>query len=475
MSRLKWLIMGCLFPTLASAHAFAHVDPVSPVLFWVTSTYCMSLFGQYLAKKTSQPAVLGELLAGILFGNLFYYFQVPEVVILREGASIFQVLPGLISGNSLLQSLHEHVHNLKDVALIQHILNSPNGATFFNTAHVLDIFSRYGLIYLLFMVGLETSWTELKATGKSALAVASIGVIAPIVLGCLVFYFFYTDYSFQTIIFIAATLSATSVGITARVLKDMGKLGSRESKIILGAAMIDDVLGLFILAIVSSLVLQGQMNFFLILKIIFSALLFFGLSLYYGPWLIKRVVPLFNFLEVWEAKFVVAFVFVMFMAWMASLLQLSSIIGAFTAGLILHDELFSRQGHPITTQTKIKDLMAPFQFLLTPLFFFLMGVQVKLESFLNVEVLMLASVLSLVAIAGKLVSGYVVHSPINRLFIGVGMMPRGEVGLIFASMGQMLGVVSSQMFSAIIVMVVITTLIAPPWMRFCLKSRGIHE
>ena len=347
---------------------------------------------------------------------------------------------------------------------------SSHGADLLNTAYVLDVFSRYGIIYLLFMVGLETSWEELKLTGKNSIQVAVIGVLAPMGLGFLCLYVFFSHNHYHTNLFIAATLSATSVGITARVLQDLNKLRTREAKIILGAAMIDDVLGLFVLAVVSSLVLQGQFSLMALLSIVSSSALFFILTLTLGPRLIRFIVPHTAFLNLWEAKVVIAFVFIMLLSWAASLLNLSTIIGAFTAGLILHDDLFVTHINDKDSRVKIKDLMAPLQFLLAPLFFFLMGVQVKLESFMNLQVIIISVVLILVAIVGKLIGGFGAGSKINRLFVGVGMIPRGEVGLIFASMGRSIGVVNDDIFSAIVVMVVVTTVIAPPWMKYSIRN-----
>jgi Kef-type K+ transport system membrane component KefB len=475
MLKKRWMLMACLIPFCTWAKGInAHFDPVSSIIFWVTCIYCLSIVGQYFSKLFNQPAVLGELLMGIIFGNLCYYLQVPEVSFLREGAGIFEILPDLLAGNSLSHAVTSFIPKGHDVLLIQNALQGNNGADLIKIAYVLDVFSRYGLIYLLFMVGLESSWAELKMVGKPAMKVASLGVIAPIVLGFATLYYFYPHYSFHTNVFVAATLSATSVGITARVLKDLKKIRTREAKIILGAAMIDDVLGLFILAIVSSLVLQGHLSPYLLIQILMNSILFFVLAIYLGPKLIRSLVPFTEFLEPWEAKLVLAFVFLMFMSWLASLMQLSSIIGAFMAGLILDDELFLREGKPYTT-LKIKDLMGPLQFLLAPLFFFIMGVQVKLETFMHIKVIKLALFLTVIAIIGKLIGGLGASRKSNRLFIGIGMIPRGEVGLIFAAMGKSLGVVSDQMFTAIVVMVILTTVIAPPWMKQSIQQAGELE
>ncbi len=470
-----YLLLGCLFPVLSwSKSTVTHFDPVSLIIFWVTSIYCLSVIGQFFAKKMGQPSVLGELVMGMIVGNLCFYFKVPEMILLREGGGVFQILPDLLSNHTLLESLSNNIKNYADVQLIKDALMGEHGADLLYTAYVLDVFSRYGIIYLLFMVGLETSWTELKKTGKPAVMVAIIGVIAPMLLGFTVLYLFFSEQSYQTNLFIAATLSATSVGITARVLQELNKLRSQEAKIILGAAMIDDVLGLFILAVVSSLVLQGQISLFGLFQIITSSIIFFVTALSFGPRLVKFVIARSQFLKLWEAKVIIAFVVIMLFSWIASLLQLSTIIGAFTAGVILDDELF-QQTYPKESRMKLHDLMAPLQLLLAPLFFFLMGIQVKLESFLDLNVIIIAVVLSVVAILGKLLGGLGANSKTNRQFIGVGMIPRGEVGLIFASMGRSIGVVNDQIFSAIVVMVVVTTIIAPPWMKWSMRHQDCSD
>lgn len=464
------LLLGFLYPLLSWAKTpQVHFDPVSLIIFWVTTIYSLSIIGQFFAKKIGQPSVLGELLMGIIVGNICYYFRVPEMILLREGSGIFNILPELLANKSLFSSLTHDVGNTPKFEIIHQALLGPHGADLLNTAYVLDVFSRFGIIYLLFLVGLETSWIELKKVGKPAILVASIGVLAPMFLGFIVFTLF-VQHGFQTNIFIAATLSATSVGITARVLQDLKKIRTKEAKIILGAAMIDDVLGLFILALVSSLVLQGYVSAWGLMQIFISTCFFFIIALSLGPSLVKLLVHVTIFLELWEAKLVIAFLFIMLLSWLASLLNLSTIIGAFIAGVILKDESFENHAHGKTRASTIQELISPLQFLLAPLFFFLMGVQVKLESFLSSEVLFISTLLCIIAIFGKLLGGLAAGGKVNRLFIGIGMVPRGEVGLIFASMGRSIGVVNDQMFSAIVVMVVVTTVIAPPWMKWCLKG-----
>lgn len=443
----------------------SHHDPIATVIFWVTLLFFFGIMGRYLAYRLNQPGVVGELLMGVLVGNLCYFGGLELAVILREGSAIFNILHDMLAGDSLGHAVEKTFTNPKQAQQIFMALHDAHGIDLIKVAYVVDVFSRYGVIFLLFMVGLESSIDELKQTGRESFQVATLGVIVPIVLGLLVTFTLMPEAPFNVHLFIAATLSATSVGITARVLKDMKKLKTREAKTILGAAMIDDILGLVILAIVSSLVINGLVSLGMISKIVIFASLFFAGILLIGPWLLRKAVGFFSFLDPWEAKFCIAFLLIMVLAWLATLVQLAAIIGSFSAGLIIHDGFFKKRDGLQNKALGIKDLMAPLEALLSPLFFILIGIQVKLESFLDGHVLLIASGLIIAAVLGKLVSGFGAHRKDDRLLIGIGMLPRGEVGLVFASIGKTLGVISDQLFSAIILMVIVTTLVAPLWMK----------
>jgi Kef-type K+ transport system membrane component KefB len=444
-------------------------DPIALVLFWVTVIFSLGMLGRYLAQRMQQPGVLGELLMGVLLGNLCYYFSVPEIVILREGSTIFNIVEHLISGLSLSEALNQSVSSPVVANVIEKALHSSAGADSIKVAYALDIFSRYGVIFLLFMVGLESSVEEIKQTGRASLTVAFLGVIAPLLLGLMLMCWLLPEAGFNAHLFVGATLTATSVGITARVLKEMKKIHTIEAKTILGAAMIDDVLGLMLLAVVTSLMTHGHVEGLLLLKIIGMTCLFFGLVIYLGPRLIRLLVKCFSFLPAWEAKLLVAFIFSMTLSWLATWVQLASIIGAFSAGLVLHDAFFNEK--PLEKGVTIKDVMAPLELLLAPLFFMLIGIQVKLETFLDIKVLEMALGLMIVAVLGKLLSGLGAARGSDKLLVGVGMLPRGEVGLVFASLGRASGVISDALFSAIILMVIMTTFIAPVWLKACFMKK----
>lgn len=463
----KWLFfVVAIFPMLAFASGGGdHADPVASVLLGVTTVFFFAVVGRYLAKRMNQPGVLGELLMGVLVGNLSYLCGNQLVVILREGSSIYNIMKEMLGGVSLDHAVASVIQNPFYANQVTHALSGPDGTEYLKMAYIIDIFSRYGVIFLLFMVGLESSVEELKHTGRESMLVAIIGVVAPMFLGFSAAHLLMPDSSFQADLFIAATLSATSIGITARVLKEMNKLRTREARTILGAAMLDDILGLIILAVVSSIVIGGVVDMMMVVRIIIYSMLFFICSLMLGPIILRKTVHFFRFLEPWETKLFISFLFVMTLSWLASFVQLAAIIGAFAAGVILHDDYFKSEDDSKGQNRSIQNLVAPLEAVLAPMFFMVIGIQVKLETFANWNVIILSSGLIAAAIIGKLVSGLGANRKDDRLLIGIGMLPRGEVGLVFASIGRTLGVISDELFSAIVLMVLVTTFIAPPLLK----------
>lgn len=465
MKKYTALLLG-VFPMMAMAgqRASEH-DPIASILLWVTLLFSLAIAGRIIARRCKQPGVLGELLMGVLLGNACYFFGCQMMMVLREGPAVFSIVHEMLSGLSLKEATDKIIPNPFYAAQLFESLSSPDALEFIKVSFSLDFFARFGVIFLLFMVGLESSFEELRHTGRAALQVAVIGVIAPIILGFLVAYLLIPDASYHVNLFVAATLSATSIGITARVLSDMKTLRTREARTILGAAMLDDVFGLIILAIVSSIVINGQIEITTLLQVIIASALFFTLSLMLGPWFLRQFVKWGKGLEAGESKLFISFFFVMLLAWLATIVQLAAIIGAFVAGMIINDLFFETNQTIVKHHLRIKDFVAPLEFLFTPIFFMLIGIQVKVETFFDWHVLLIAIGLTVAAIVGKLLSGLGADNKDDRLLIGIGMLPRGEVGLVFASIGRTLGVISDQIFSAIIVMIMVTTLIVPPLLK----------
>ena len=463
------LMLTAVTPAQGSASSLQHGDPIAPVILTVTGILFFALLGRFVARKLNQPSVLGELIIGIVLGNLMYYFGSDLIVVLREGTAIFNMLDLSLQGNSwpaaaamtLPPAVAEQVTK---------IMSSPDSALLMQVSHTVDVFSRYGVIFLLFLVGLETSIDEMRQVRGDSLRVALIGMLCPVALGFVALRLLLPDIDTDSDLFIAATLVATSIGITASVLKELNQLQRRETRIILGAAVIDDILSLIMLAVVSGIVVSGSFAVYDLFKITVLSAVFLAGSIVLGPRLLKLAIGLVHYMNLAEAKLFISFLFVMLLAWLANLVGLATIVGAFTAGLILQDAYFTYWGAPRDHTYNIKELVAPLEAIMVPIFFVLMGIQVKLDTVANIDALFIALVLLFAAIVGKLFSGLGARKPNNRPLIGIGMMPRGEVGLIFASIGKTLNVINDQLFSAIVIMIIVTTLSTPPLLKWKLKQ-----
>jgi len=384
------------------------------------------------------------LLAAKLGGDLFERFKAPSVL----GELIF----GMIIGN-----LH---------------LIGFDGFEPFKHNITLETLSEIGVIILLFEVGLESTVKEMMKVGVASFMVAIFGVIAPFFLGWGVAVLFIPDHSIYVHIFIGATLTATSVGITARVLKDIGKVKTKEAKIILGAAVIDDILGLVILAVVTGVIAAASsgstdgISSGTVLWIIAKAVIFVVGAIVIGSFVLPRIFK-FGFKLKGQGVLLSFSLLVCFLlAYLAGEAGLAPIVGAFAAGLIMeevHYKDFTDRG-----EHHVEELIKPISIFLVPIFFVRMGMMVDLTTFTDTKILGFAVVLTVAAILGKQVCSLAIFDKtINRFAIGLGMIPRGEVGLIFASIGAKLmyegeAVITSSTYSAVIIMVIVTTLVTPP-------------
>ncbi len=387
--------------------------------------------GGEVAARLKQPPVLGELLAGVLLGNL-----------------------GLFGVGALEPMKH-------------------SGS--------LEILAEIGAVLLLFEVGVESDLGQLLAVGWSSLLVAILGVVAPMGLGYWASVWMMPDASWMTHLFVAGTLTATSVGITARVLKDMGKAGTREARIILGAAVADDVMGLVVMAVVSGLAAAaargaGGTDLGGAGLIVAKAVGFLAGAVVIGRLWSQKAFGWAAQMQVPGALIAMCICFCFGMASLASLAGLAPIVGAFCAGVVLdevHYKAFSDRG-----ERSVEELLQPITALLVPVFFVLMGLRVDVRGFVEPGVLGLAGLITLVAVIGKQVCGLgVLEKGVDRIAVGVGMIPRGEVGLIFASLGTTVllngkAVVSPQVFSALVLMVILTTLLTPPLLKVAFSRGG---
>lgn len=393
-----------------------------------------------------------------------------------------ELLLGVILGNAGLLGFHYFDSIAKDPIII--------------------FMAELGVIILLLQIGLETRLSDLVKVGARASMVGTVGIIVPFVLGAFVAGpLLLPGMDFNAYLFLGATLSATSVGITGRVFRDLGKLKMPEAQIVLGAAVIDDVLGLVILAVVSSLVQAGTVSLIDVVMIITKAVCFLGGSIVIGraaaPHLLRWVSRIDNSHSMLFSLVLVAG---LFMAWLAHAAGLAPIIGAFAAGLLFEpvflkefetpklvqdiESLMLPESSDPEKQAAIRSVLAghtshqhehmmePIGYFFVPVFFVLTGMQVDLTALADPKVVAVALGISLAAVAGKLVAGFAAGKGMNSWLVGWGMVPRGEVGLIFAMVGKQLGVMSETMFSVIVIMVILTTLITPPILTVLLRRQA---
>ena len=434
---MKWLLPVIWFlaeaPAWAAEGAAAHGDPVAKVVLSLAIILVAAKLGGDLATRLGQPPVLGELVAGLLLGNA--------------------TLAGF-SGFDYLRS---------DASV--------------------DMLSRIGVIILLFEVGLESTVAQMLQVGLSSFLVATFGVIGPLLLGWGVGAWLLPEHSLYVHIFLGATLTATSVGITARVLKDLGQAQSKEARIVIGAAVIDDVLGLLILAVVGGIIAAantgGSLSYGSISLILVKAAMFLIGSLAVGLFLSPRLFRLASKLRTHGVLLAVGLGFCFLLSWLADAIGLAPIVGAFAAGLILenvHYRNFTDRG-----EHELEELVHPISSFLAPVFFIVMGTRIDLRVFADPSILWLAAALTVAAIAGKQIAGFgVIGKGIDRLSVGIGMIPRGEVGLIFANIGLTLlvageRIVDQSVFSAVVVMIIVTTMITPPALKWSLERRSRHK
>lgn len=434
-------------PAFGASPSIDGSDPIDARSFLFIAILLIGAKTCSLIEKVGQPAILGELLLGLVLGNL-----------------------GLIG-----------IDFFEAVKLDQHIL----------------FFAELGVVILLFQIGLESNISEMMKVGPRALLVALIGVVVPFVLGAFVAGpLLMPGLERHVYLMIGGALTATSVAIAASIFRDMKLLDSQEAKIILGAAVFDDVLALIAFSIVMAIGTVGSISSGEIAGIFGESFLFLFGAVILGHY---TAAPIGHALSKISSgvgmKFGLAVTFCLCFAYFAHVAGLSPIIGAFAAGLVL-DQVHFRFFHDpeIVTDLKacvqhetgeirdnvmkvvdmhaekhVEDLMNPLYHFFTPIFFVLTGMSVKLDTLFDSQTLLTALILTVVAVGGKLVAGLGAGAA-KKMVVGIGMVPRGEVGLVFAMAGHTAGILPAEVFSVIVLMVIITTLMTPPLLSYLLKK-----
>jgi Kef-type K+ transport system membrane component KefB len=404
-------------------------DELGRLTLDLTVVLVAALFSGHVAVRLGQPAVLGELLAGIILGNI----------------------PGL-------QSLR-----------------------LLGTDRYLDILSQLGMLLLLFEVGLALSVRDLFAVGSSSFLVALLGSAASVLIGTGTARLLMPTAPLAADVFLGAALAATSVGITARVLRDMNASRHHEAKIVLGAAVVDDVLALVLLGAITAWVAPtaaatGSSPLTSILSLVMKTAGFLVFSLAMGAWLAPAWFRQAARFRTRGALLAAGLCFCFLLSWAASAIGLAALVGAFAAGLVLedaHSELFVQRG-----ERSLDELLQPMISFLVPVFFVLVGIRTNIAVFAHPSLLALPLALTAAAFLGKLAcAGGVISPGVNRLTVALGMLPRGEVTLVFAAVGSTLRVgdvplLDERGYIGLVTVVVLTTLFTPPALKWSLRGRG---
>lgn len=438
----SWGVGGAL---LAEASE-AELEPLvlASVLLSLITVYLAAKIGGELCARINLPPVLGELVGGVIVG-----VSALHLIVFPEGAG---------ETGSVLLKLVETTAGLDPASLL---------TVFRGESEVVSVLAELGVIILLFEIGLESDLKELIRVGPQAAAVAVVGVVVPFALGTAGLIALFHIATIPAV-FAGAALTATSIGITAKVLAEIQRLSSKEGQIIIGAAVLDDVLGIIVLAVVASLAKTGEIEILNVVYLIAGATVFLVGSIFLGRLLSPYFVVLVDQLKTRGQVIISSLIFAFALSYIAAAIQLEAILGAFAAGLILAET---------SKRKELEEQISPIADMLVPVFFVTVGARTDISVLnplepANREGLIIASFLVIVAIVGKVVTGFAVFGQpgINRLAIGFGMVPRGEVGLVFAGVGSASGVLSESLEAAIIVMVILTTFLAPPLLRVVFKS-----
>jgi Kef-type K+ transport system membrane component KefB len=386
------------------------------ILLTLFAIFVAAQIGAEIAQRLKLPGVVGEIVAGCAIGP----------------SALGWISPGQIAGGTPL-----------------------------------DVLAEIGVVLLLFSVGLETRLDDLKKVGKSAFLVGVLGVIVPFALGVL--WAHGNGFEWTKSMFVAAAFVATSAGITARVLQELGVLTRIESRVILGAAVIDDILAMLLLGVVTSLQAGGGVNIANLLLVLAQAIGFVAVIGWVGTkvmrqrahWLDRPINPL--------SPLTIALAICLGLAWLSTEFGLAAIIGAFLAGMIA-SEMHQRD--------ELEHQMQPLLALLTPFFFVVTGAKIDLGVFSSGAALWMLLVVTVVAIVSKLAGGFLGALALGRrsaLIVGVGMVPRGEVGVVIASLGLAAGVFSNQTYAVIVAMSLLTSIVTPPVLAMLLKRQQDEE
>jgi Kef-type K+ transport system membrane component KefB len=388
------------------------------------------------------------------------------IILLASVGKIPEMLLSLLIMLVFAKLLAEIFERLKQPAVVGEILAGvlvgPSVLGWVTPNETISMLAEIGVIFLLFTVGLETKPQAILRVGGRAFVVATLGVIVPFIAGYVIT--FYWDGSKVEAMFVGAALVATSVGITARVLGNLGLLDAPTARIILGAAVIDDILGLLILSVVSSLS-KGSVDYYELIKTAGLSTIFTIVIATIGAKFITKIAPKIERLKIGEPFYIAGLVLCLGLSYLATFIGVAAIIGAFLAGMALAEAA--------ENNTDVHQKTSGVMEFLVPFFMVNIGMSLDLSVFKETSTVILAIIITIAAIVTKFIGCGLGSYGIGwrrSTQIGVGMVPRGEVGIVVAQIGLSLGVISPPFFAAVLAMAIATTLIAPPFIKWAFAN-----
>lgn len=392
------------------------MDHASDILLTLFIVFVAAKLGAEIAQRIKMPGVVGEIAAGAIIGPSLLGWITPE-----------QIAVGM----------------------------------------PLDVLAEIGVVLLLFSVGLETRLDDLKKVGKSAFLVGVLGVIFPFVVGAV--WAHGQGFEWVKSMFVASAFVATSAGITARVLQELGVLSRIESRVILGAAVIDDILAMLLLGVVVSLQAGGELEVKSLLITLVSAIGFLAVFGWGGAEVMRRRSQWLDKPSGPHSPLTLVLALCLGLAFLSTKFGLAAIIGAFLAGMIASE---TRQREQLEHKTM------PLLVLLTPFFFVITGAKINMAELADWSTLWMLLVVTLLAIATKLIGGWLGALALgsrSALIVGVGMVPRGEVGIVIAALGLSSGIFTEQVYAVIVAMSLLTSMVTPPFLSLLLRKQRLHK
>jgi len=472
---ISFFLINLLFVTSASAaglseetvNDFLASEPFSFILLEFGFIIALALLAHMFSRHFQMPRMLGELLIGIVIGNLLYWLDLsPVFYILMHLGDATEIFKSVWTSDLPIAEtisgiyISDEQETVDFVTRMTAIFTSTQSPAFILLGVGLWLFSNFGIFFLLFKLGLETKPENIIKTAEPLAYLISVtGTLLPFILGLAASYWLLPDISTAQHIFIAAALCPTSAALTTHLFSKIERVDTREARLAIQAAYIDDIFNVFFLAIISNIVIAQILNPADILAFFFYSTLVSVLIIVSGKQIVK-IIPKYYLLNETQTLIVLPMIIVFFVSWLADLLSIGMISSAFMAGMIMNNIQGNRD--------MIKNMIDSLEKIFAPIFFIFVGMQVNLELFSNANIVLLTLVLFTTAVAGKVLAGYLTQQKIHYLAVGLGLVPRGEAVLIFISTGKIIGIINDSIFS-VIVMIVLFSYLITPWAikKFC--------